>query len=97
MNKATLKQLAQKQATASAESNPEAPQKPIVASETKKVTNSSNDLKRLQAQIYAALVGGSDFLRTQAGVADICRAAYARSKVAVRIWQEAKHKESLDK
>ena len=48
---------------------------------------------RLQAMIYAALVGGSDFLRTQAGEAEVCRIAYARSKTAVRIWREQKAKE----
>ena len=48
---------------------------------------------RLQAMIYAALVGGSDFLRTQASEADVCRIAYARSRTAVRIWREQKAKE----
>ena len=48
---------------------------------------------RLQAMIYAALVGGSDFLRTQAGEAEVCRIAYARSRTAVRIWREQKAKE----
>ena len=43
--------------------------------------------------IYAALVGGSDFLRTQASEADVCRIAYARSRTAVRIWREQKAKE----
>lgn len=48
---------------------------------------------RLQAMIYAALVGGSDFLRTQASEADVCRNAYRRSMIAVRIWREQKAKE----
>lgn len=48
---------------------------------------------RLQAMIYAALVGGSDFLRTQASEADVCRIAYARSRTAVRIWRQEKAKE----
>ena len=51
------------------------------------------DLDRLQARIYAALVGGSDFIRTLAGEADVCRLAYSRSRVAVRIWKEQKAKE----
>ena len=55
--------------------------------------NEAVDLDRLQARIYAALVGGSDFIRTLAGEADVCRLAYSRSRVAVRIWKEQKAKE----
>ena len=46
----------------------------------------------LQARVYAALVGGSDFLRTQAGPAEVCRLAYRRSEIAVEVWRKERAK-----
>ena len=42
----------------------------------------------LRARLYVALVGSSDFLRTQASTADVCRMALKRATIAARVWIE---------
>ena len=95
MNKAKLKQLAEKQANA-AETKQTAAQRPPDASEPSARTSSApivgTGLEAFQARIYTALVGGSDFVRTQAGAAEVCRIAYRRSEIAVEVWRKERAK-----
>ena len=45
---------------------------------------------RLTAFLYAALLAGSDFLRTQMSEADVCRNALRRAEIAAKVWRAAK-------
>lgn len=45
--------------------------------------------------LYAHLVGGSDFLRTQMGPQAVCRAALARAKSALLVWNEYRERGTL--
>ena len=38
--------------------------------------------------LYSQIVGGTDFLRTQASPADVCRMALKRAQIAARVWSE---------
>lgn len=95
MNKAKLKQLAEEQAN-TAETKQTAAQRPPDASEQSGRTSSApivgTGLEAFQARIYTALVGGTDFSRSQAGVVALCREAYKRSKTAVEVWRNEKAK-----
>lgn len=51
-------------------------------------------LDRLQIAAYVALVGSADFQRSGLSEIEICRTAYRRSAVAVRVWQEQKQLEA---
>ena len=103
MNKAKINELARKadgkqaggdgtDEASAKEQNPAAGSVPA-APTNKTPPSPAASADRLQAMIYAALVGGSDFQRTQAREADVCRLAYARSRTAVRIWRQEKAKE----
>ena len=98
MNKAALMKLAKEQDSKNESGTPPAAaQTPVEAPVAKEGASTPPEdgegREALQRTIYAALVGGADFLRTQAGTAEICRAAYGRSKVAVKVWFECREKE----
>jgi len=89
MNKAKIKQLAADTKRTASQRPPEASG---VAGRTSTASMAANCTEALQARIYAALVGGSDFLRTQAGPAEVCRLAYRRSEIAVEVWRKERAK-----
>ena len=98
MNKAALMKLAKEQDSKKENgTQPAAPQTPSVTPGAEDGASTpppdGEGREALQRTIYAALVGGADFIRTQAGSAEICRAAYARSKVAVKVWFDCREKE----
>ena len=73
MNKTKIQKLAQDSAAAS--NRPKQVPVPPAADD-------------LCARLYVALVGSSDFLRTQASPADVCRMALKRAQIAARVWSE---------
>ena len=74
MNKTKIQKLAQDSAAASNRPKQVVPVPPA-----------ADDLC---ARLYVALVGSSDFLRTQASPADVCRMALKRAQIAARVWSE---------
>ena len=89
MNKAKIKQLAADTKRTASQRPPEASG---AAGRTSSAASPTASTEALQARIYAALVGGSDFLRTQAGPAEVCRLAYRRSEIAVEVWRKERAK-----
>ena len=95
MNKAKIRQLAEEQAKASrikqtaAQRTPDAPEQ---SGRTSGAPTGGALVEAFQERIYTALVGGSDFWRTQAGAAEICRVAYRRSEIAVEVWLKERAK-----
>ena len=60
-----------------------------------RVNDARTDGERLtafQARIYASLVGATDFSHSIAGDAALCRLAFERSVVAVKVWQRERAK-----
>ena len=43
--------------------------------------------------LYSQIVGGTDFLRTQAGPAELCRQAMKRAHVALKVYDAAQEQE----
>lgn len=95
MNKAKIKQLADEQARAAETKKTAAQRAPDAAAASGRGNGEPTgvtSVEAFQARIYAALVGGSDFVRTQAGAADVCRIAYRRSEIAVEVWLKERAK-----
>ena len=95
MNKAKIKQLAAEQANA-AKTKQTAAQRPQDTSEhagrTSGAPTDGAGKEAFQAQLYVALIGGSNFAQTMAGRAVVCREAWKISKTAVEVWLEEKAK-----
>ncbi len=89
MNKQKIKQLAEQKP----EQKPEPAKKiePKPAPVVQK-TGAPDPTKSFFARLYVALVGSSDFLHTQLGTAEVCRVAYERAEIAVRVWQREQAK-----
>ena len=95
MNKAKIKQLADEQARAAETKKTAAQRAPDALAASGRGSGAPTgvtSVEAFQARIYTALVGGSDFVRTQAGAAEVCRIAYRRSEIAVEVWLKERAK-----
>ena len=53
----------------------------------------SEQMERMQREIYIAIVGNADYTRTILSVEDISRAAFNRSREIVRAWVDLSEQE----
>lgn len=90
MNKRMIAEMAkaQKGGQNAASETPTVDQRPTNGPECGGVRGPEFYESDMVARLYVALIGGADWVRTQASDARICRLALARARLAARIFAE---------